>query len=85
MSYTREQLYDLVNACETFDDLIAAIKIVAEAHNGKVPNSSKNTELSRQLVAVFAIRGSLTYDFRVLTRSFGIRQQAMYLKHCGEK
>lgn len=85
MSYTREQLYDLVNNSETFDDLVEAVTKVAETYNGKVPGSHKDFDLDKQLRSIQIIRSSDITDFRILTRSFGIRQQSMYLKHYGER
>lgn len=73
---TKELLkWQLVNSAETIEDLKKAITNVAE--DGIIVGRKKNFMLEQQLRAVDAILAG--YSFNFLTRSYGIRQQMMYL------
>jgi hypothetical protein len=81
--------FELVNKCETFDQLADAIeKIGYETQGGKwITGRSRPFTVSNQLFALERIRENpkeIGY-YRGLTRSYGLRQQAIYLIIYGEK
>lgn len=75
---TREEKYDLVSYCETPEGL--ALIILSFAEDGIIQGKTKNF-IAKEMVK--GLRGFIngTYPPNVLTREFGIRQQAMYLKY----
>ena len=77
--YKKEVLkWSLVNAAESFDELKKAIATVAE--EGIIEGRSRTFMAERQIKAVDLIMNG--YPYNLLTRSYGIRQQMMYLMHC---
>ena len=72
---TKLQKYELVNGCETLDELAKAIEIIADkkgmiqGRNRKF-DAKKMAECCRQYSKI---------DHNFLTREFGIRQQALYI------
>jgi hypothetical protein len=74
---TREEKYDLVNGCETLVHLSGAILMLCNVH-GDILGRTKHFDGERM--------SQCCLDFEelkpeVLTREFGIRQQAMYILH----
>jgi hypothetical protein len=74
---TELEKYQAVNACETAGELEKAILSIAE--DGQVPgrSSPKNAETQASYVKL-VLTG---YPANILTRSYGIRQQALYIKY----
>ena len=83
MALTDIQKYDLVNSCETADDLSKAILAMAD-ENDIIHGRSRTFTASKMAVYPAAvIAGECTPN--VLTRMYGIRQQALYIKFCEGK
>ena len=80
MALTELERYETVNACETADDLSKAILSMADA-NGMIQGRSRSFVASKMAgYPAAVIAGECTPN--VLTRMYGIRQQALYIKHC---
>lgn len=74
---TREQKYDLVNQTETLKGLAWAIRSLAN-EDGLIWGRTRkfNAEKMAECAENF-----LSVSPNTLTREFGIRQQALYIKH----
>jgi hypothetical protein len=72
---TREQKYDLINSQESLKGLAAAIRSFAEA-DGMIQGRTRRFDAEKMAKACLQFRN---YTPNVLTREFGIRQQAMYI------
>lgn len=72
------ECYNKVNKAETIGELKQAIIFISEK-NGDIPGRKKYWSLDSQLKGIDAILAG--YSMNVLTRSFGIRQQMMYIMH----
>jgi len=70
--------YQKVNAAESFEDLKNAIIAVAD-ENAMVQGRARQFELEKQLRGVDLIKQGSPVN--LLTRSYGIRQQMLYLIH----
>lgn len=75
--------YDLVNSVETFDKLKDTILLIGSMNNGVIPGSVRDFDATKMANNVDKIRTG-KYSYNGLTRSFGIRQQAIYLHTYGE-
>ena len=70
--------YKLVNSCETAEDLKAAILSFAD-DEGNIRGRSRNFVASKMAAnVIFYLDGLI--PFSGLTREYGIRQQAVYLR-----
>lgn len=71
--------YQLINKCETADDLKNAIAMISD-QNGNIQGRKYSFDAykMRERVDLVINRG---YPANLLTRSYGIRQQALYIKH----
>lgn len=76
---TELEKYQLVNKCETFDDLVAAIRKIAndEGDETKLHGNSKSLNVEKMVFACKVFVPEINH--RNLTRKYGIRQQAMYI------
>jgi hypothetical protein len=73
---TREEKYDLVNECETYDELADVIEFFGE--NGVIKGRT------REFSSIKMAQACRNFDYMpasILTREFGIRQQAIYIKY----
>lgn len=75
---TNLEMYDLVNKCETTEQLSNAILTIAEDDMIKGRSKSFDAEKMANNVSR-VVKGELIPN--VLTREFGIRQQALYLQY----
>lgn len=68
--------WELINSAETFDDLKEAILQL-----GTVQGRAKPWDVDHMLKAIDKIIafGGYPHTYRMLTRSYGIRQQMMYI------
>lgn len=74
---TREEIYDKVNRCETFDELADVILAISE--DGRIQGRTRDFDA---LKMAKVCRNFKDYDFpNLLTREFGIRQQALYISY----
>lgn len=73
----RLKIYDRVNSCETFEGLANIIRSLAD-EDGMIQGRTKKFNAEQMAEACMNF-----HHFRpnVLTREFGIRQQAMYINH----
>lgn len=75
--------YNAVNACETKEELHSVILSFAD-ENGMI--QGRDRKFRAGLMAVGALHYIATgYNLNSMTREFGIRQQAMYIKHYTNK
>jgi len=72
--------YDLVNRCETLEDLQAAITSLAD-ENGIIQGRRIGFEAKRMCYFADQVVNH-DYPAETLTRKFGVRQQALYLAYC---
>lgn len=78
---TELEKYQLVNSCETAEELINAIRRIADPETGKIQGRVKEFDSQRMAGYVtFVINEGAPAN--LLTREFGIRQQALYIKYC---
>jgi len=77
MSYNREQIYDKVNQCETFEELAQVIEMLVD-EDGFI--QGRNRKFNGKAMADYCRNFSIVYP-NILTREFGIRQQAMYINY----
>lgn len=70
--------YELINKCETSEDLKNAILAIAEF--GTINGRRKSYDANKMCYAVDKVIHQ-DYPANFLTRSFGIRQQALYIKY----
>ena len=74
---TELQKFELVNKAETFDELAKAILEIAE--DGEISGRSRLFQAKKMAnhctLEIFSVLPE------TLTRAYGIRQQAFYLKH----
>jgi hypothetical protein len=76
---TELEKFQLVNACETCEALEQAIILIGEDNNGQVMGRTRPFDAARSAQMVKPIvHENLLPNY--LTRSFGIRQQALYLR-----
>lgn len=76
---TREEKYDLVNSCETPEQLQQVIITFAD-ENGEIQGRDQKWNA----VKMAELAGGYFKGFlppNVITREFGLRQQAMYIKY----
>ena len=80
---TELEKFRVVNLCETVEDLTNAIKLIADPETGKVQGRAKEFDAQRMAgyVTLVVNEGA---PANLLTREFGIRQQAIYLRYCTE-
>lgn len=78
---TELEKFQRVNSCETTEALAQTIRAFADPETGMIQGRSK--EFSADLMAGYV---SLVVNdgarANLLTREFGIRQQALYLRYC---
>ena len=78
---TELEKYQLVNSCETVEGLTNAIRQIADPETGKIQGRVKEFDSQRMAGYVtFVINEGAPAN--LLTREFGIRQQALYIKYC---
>ena len=71
----REQIYDKVNKAESLEELASIILELAD-ENGMIQGRTKQFDANKMSEYC---RNFKDYIPNVLTREFGIRQQAMYI------
>lgn len=82
--YEELEKWKKINSAQTVEDLKEAIFNIAE--KGIIKGSCKDLKASDQVLFVQVIYDNYSYDnLNLLTRSYGIRQQMMYLLHYKDK
>ena len=78
----RLAIYDAVNKCETEKELSDVITLLSDS-DGKIQGRTRKFDSIEMIVGLkLFMEGSMHAN--VLTREYGIRQQAIYLKYCLE-
>lgn len=73
--------YELVNSCETVDELAAAILKMTDSETGRIKGRVREFNGADMAASVqFVVEGK--FPANALTREYGIRQQALYLRYC---
>ena len=80
MTNTMGLIYEVVNSAETFDQLAKAI-IQSSDSDGNIKGRTNSFSADRMANKCIEVGKSEHPEFNTLTRAFGIRQQAIYLKH----
>lgn len=73
---TREEIYDKVNRCETFDELADVILAISE--DGRIQGRTRDFDAIKMSEVCRNFRDHYP---NLLTREFGIRQQALYISY----
>lgn len=73
----REEIYDKVNQCETFEQLALIIESLAD-EEGYIQGRTR--KFNAKKMAQYCRNFNIGYP-NILTREFGIRQQAMYIHY----
>ncbi len=76
---TELQKYQLVNSCETAEELQTAVLSLADKKGWIKGKQKKFNAQVMANAAIAFINGDTIANF--LTRNWGIRQQALYIKH----
>jgi len=74
------EIYELINSCETISALISAIEKLGEDGEGYIKGRAKIFDAKLMAVAAKMFYNDLVLA-NTLTRRYGIRQQAIYLKY----
>ena len=75
--------FQLINACETAEELTHAVRRLADPETGMIKGRVKEFDSQRMAGYVtFVVNEGAPAN--LLTREFGIRQQALYLRYCNE-
>lgn len=75
--------YELVNRCETAEELSDAIIKISNPQSGLIEGRSRSFNAYNMANACFGvIEGHIPAN--MLTREYGIRQQALYIKYYTE-
>lgn len=81
---TELEKFQLINSCETPVTLAEAIIKLADPETGRIQGRAKDFNAQRMSICV----GPVIYEgapANLLTREFGIRQQALYIRYCIQK
>lgn len=76
---TELEKFQLVNSCETVADLQEAIMKMAN-ESGMIKGRKREYEASKMAASVDLVVAK-GFPANLLTREYGIRQQALYLQH----
>ena len=73
--------FEMVNLCETSEELTNALRAIADQETGMIKGRSRefNSQRMAGYVSLVINEGA---PANLLTREFGIRQQALYLRYC---
>lgn len=73
--------FEMVNQCETAEELTNAVRAIADPETGMIKGRLREFDSQRMSGYVSLV----VYEdapANLLTREFGIRQQALYLRYC---
>jgi hypothetical protein len=76
---TELQKYQMVNQCETQEDIINCISAFAD-ENGEIQGRIRNFNAAK-MCGMTKLYFNNQIEPNVLTREYGLRQQAMYIKY----
>ena len=82
---SREHIYDLVNNAETIEELVLVMAAIGKKYGGKIPGKTRDFDVEKQinnarLVYNISLEDEwLSEEANIVTRSFGLRQQLMYI------
>ena len=75
----RLEAYDLINKCETFEELADAILVIGKDNNSLINGRKFQFKATDQANVARNFKNITRAEY--LTRSYGIRQQALYILH----
>ena len=84
---SREHIYDLVNNAETIEELVLVMATIGKKYGGKIPGKTKDFDVNKQisnakLVYNISLEDEwLSEEANIVTRSFGLRQQLIYITY----
>ena len=84
---SREHIYDLVNNSETIEELILVMAAIGKKYGGKIPGKTRDFDVEKQinnakLFYNLSLEDEyLAEDANIVTRSFGLRQQLIYITY----
>lgn len=84
MSLQDEEKWQLINATETYEELASVIMIIAEDGVIRSNRQDKTFDAARQARNAHLVINE-GYFPNILTRAFGIRQQALYIRYYEQK
>lgn len=81
------EIYEMINGCETINRLMEVIKAISEDCGGYIKGRKRLFDGHHMalMAEMFYNDDSDTFPASTLTRSWGIRQQAIYLKYYKHK
>lgn len=74
--------YELVNKCQTLQELAKAIEYIAKDNNGFINGRTRTFNAEKMIKACLNIE---RLPLNALTRNYGIRQQAIYILFYADK
>ena len=84
---SREHIYDLVNNSETIEELVLVMAAIGKKYGGKIPGKTRDFDVEKQINnAKLFYNLSLEDEYlaegaNIVTRSFGLRQQLIYITY----
>ena len=84
---SREHIYDLVNNAETIEELVAVMDAIGKQYGGKIPGKTVDFDVNRQINNAKLVYNTSLEDewlseiVDIVTRSFGLRQQLIYITY----
>lgn len=73
--------FEMVNLCETTEELTNALRSIADQETGIIKGRLREFDAQRMAGYVSLVIHEAA-PANLLTREFGIRQQALYLRYC---
>lgn len=76
------EFYEMVNSCETIEELVSAIEEIGYQYDGLIPGRSRFFKSIDQIrnAKLFYSNPDM-YNANIVTRSFGLRQQLIYITY----
>ena len=76
------EFYEMVNSCETIEELVSAIEEISYQYDGLIPGRSRFFKSIDQIrnAKLFYSNPDM-YNANTVTRSFGLRQQLIYITY----
>jgi hypothetical protein len=73
--------FEMVNLCETSEELTNALRSIADQETGMIKGRLREFD-SQRMAGYVSLVINEGAPANLLTREFGIRQQALYLRYC---
>ena len=74
------EFYEMVNSCETIEELVSVIEEIGYQYDGLIPGRSRFFKSIDQIrnAKLFYSNPDM-YNANIVTKSFGLRQQLIYI------